>query len=231
MHARPRRAELPRTRSTGTSCSTPRAGSTPIAGRSRPPPRTARSTGRRAGEVPPAGRQPPQQAAAAAAAPKAPWRALVSTLAQAGGRRRPVLRRCARRTTTARLVLDAGYGLRRPKSRGSRHVPDTVLHRVDRQAVHRRRDRPASRAGRLSFDAPVGEYVSGLPARIARHMTIGELLDMTAGLGERAQPGQPAPNAGRDGRADRQEHPQFEPGTNPPTATTAISCSAPWSSS
>jgi CubicO group peptidase (beta-lactamase class C family) len=34
----------------------------------------------------------------------------------------------------------------------------------------------------LTFDAPVGRYVSGLPASIADHVTIGELLDMTSGL-------------------------------------------------
>ncbi len=35
---------------------------------------------------------------------------------------------------------------------------------------------------KLSFDATVGQYVTGLPARIADHVTIGELLDMTSGL-------------------------------------------------
>src|SRR5262249_9402807 len=35
---------------------------------------------------------------------------------------------------------------------------------------------------KLSFDATVGQYVTGLPARIADHVTIGELLAMTPGL-------------------------------------------------
>jgi CubicO group peptidase (beta-lactamase class C family) len=35
---------------------------------------------------------------------------------------------------------------------------------------------------KLSFDVPVGRYVNGLSARIADHVTIGELLDMTSGL-------------------------------------------------
>jgi CubicO group peptidase (beta-lactamase class C family) len=35
---------------------------------------------------------------------------------------------------------------------------------------------------KLSFNAPVGRYVSGLPTQIADHVTIGELLDMTSGL-------------------------------------------------
>ena len=37
---------------------------------------------------------------------------------------------------------------------------------------------------KVSFDAPVGRYVSGLPARIADHVTIAELLDMTSGLND-----------------------------------------------
>ena len=36
---------------------------------------------------------------------------------------------------------------------------------------------------KLSFDAPVGDYLTGLPARIGDHVTIGQLLDMTGGLG------------------------------------------------
>jgi CubicO group peptidase (beta-lactamase class C family) len=38
--------------------------------------------------------------------------------------------------------------------------------------------------GRLDFDAPVGDYLTGLPAAIADRVTIAELLDMTAGLGD-----------------------------------------------
>ncbi|HTU29869.1 MAG TPA: serine hydrolase domain-containing protein [Solirubrobacteraceae bacterium] len=65
----------------------------------------------------------------------------------------------------------------------------------------------------LSFDAPVGRYVRGLPAAIGTHITIAELLDMTSGLGNvvlgRRRPpttlaGQVALIAG--------ERPQFTPG-------------------
>ena len=67
---------------------------------------------------------------------------------------------------------------------------------------------------KLSFGAPVGEYVSGLPARIADHITIGELLDMTSGLGDvvlsRANP--PRTLAGMVALIAK-EKPQFEPGT------------------
>jgi len=38
--------------------------------------------------------------------------------------------------------------------------------------------------GRLRFSDPVGRYVRGLPSRIARTVTVGELLDHTSGLGD-----------------------------------------------
>lgn len=37
--------------------------------------------------------------------------------------------------------------------------------------------------GRLSFDTPIGKYISGFPADIASTVTVGELLDMTGGFG------------------------------------------------
>lgn len=37
--------------------------------------------------------------------------------------------------------------------------------------------------GKLSFNAPIGKYISGFPANIADTITIGELLDMTGGFG------------------------------------------------
>lgn len=37
--------------------------------------------------------------------------------------------------------------------------------------------------GKLSFDAPIGKYISGFPADIADNVTVGELLDMTGGFG------------------------------------------------
>ena len=68
--------------------------------------------------------------------------------------------------------------------------------------------------GRLSFDAPVGDYLTGLPASIADHVTIGELLDMTAGLGDtvlgRANP--PRTLAGMVALIAT-ERPQFTPGS------------------
>jgi CubicO group peptidase (beta-lactamase class C family) len=38
--------------------------------------------------------------------------------------------------------------------------------------------------GELRFSDPVGRYVPGLPRRIARSVTVGELLDHTSGLGD-----------------------------------------------
>lgn len=38
--------------------------------------------------------------------------------------------------------------------------------------------------GRLRFSDPVGRYIPGLPRRIGRQVTIGELLDHTSGLGD-----------------------------------------------
>jgi CubicO group peptidase (beta-lactamase class C family) len=38
--------------------------------------------------------------------------------------------------------------------------------------------------GRLKFSDPVGRYVPGLPNRVARDVTVGELLDHTSGLGD-----------------------------------------------
>jgi CubicO group peptidase (beta-lactamase class C family) len=37
--------------------------------------------------------------------------------------------------------------------------------------------------GKLSFDAPIGKYISGFPSNVADNVTIGELLDMTGGFG------------------------------------------------
>jgi CubicO group peptidase (beta-lactamase class C family) len=38
--------------------------------------------------------------------------------------------------------------------------------------------------GRVRFSDPVGRYVRGLPPRIGRRVTVGELLDHTSGLGD-----------------------------------------------
>lgn len=38
--------------------------------------------------------------------------------------------------------------------------------------------------GKVRFDAPVGRYVAGLPPRIGRRITVGQLLDHTSGLGD-----------------------------------------------
>jgi CubicO group peptidase (beta-lactamase class C family) len=38
--------------------------------------------------------------------------------------------------------------------------------------------------GRVRFDAPVGRYVPGLPSRIGKRITVGQLLDHTSGLGD-----------------------------------------------
>jgi CubicO group peptidase (beta-lactamase class C family) len=38
--------------------------------------------------------------------------------------------------------------------------------------------------GKVRFSDPVGRWVPELPARIGRHVTVGELLDHTSGLGD-----------------------------------------------
>lgn len=66
---------------------------------------------------------------------------------------------------------------------------------------------------KLSFHAPVGDYVTGLPPAIGEHITIANLLDMTAGLGNtvlgRRNP--PRTLAGMVALIAR-ERPQFTPG-------------------
>jgi CubicO group peptidase (beta-lactamase class C family) len=68
--------------------------------------------------------------------------------------------------------------------------------------------------GRLSLDAPVGDYLTGLSAAIGGQVTIAELLDMTAGLGDavlsRADP--PRTLAGMVALIAT-ERPQFRPGS------------------
>jgi CubicO group peptidase (beta-lactamase class C family) len=68
--------------------------------------------------------------------------------------------------------------------------------------------------GRLSLDAPVGDYLAGLPAGIARPVTITDLLDMTAGLGDTvlSRPDPPRTLAGMVALIAK-ERPQFKPGS------------------
>jgi CubicO group peptidase (beta-lactamase class C family) len=83
-----------------------------------------------------------------------------------------------------KTLLNAGYGL---ADRATR-APDTPETTFCIASVGKLFTAVAigqlAEQRKLSFDAPVGRYVSGLPARIAGHVTIGELLDMTSGLGD-----------------------------------------------
>ena len=75
--------------------------------------------------------------------------------------------------------------------------------------------------GRLALDAPVGDYLTGLPAAIADHVTIAELLDMTAGLGDTVLTGQSARTlAGMMALIARERPPVHARGEVLPTATT-----------
>jgi D-alanyl-D-alanine carboxypeptidase len=108
----------------------------------------------------------------------------------------------AGRTTHTRNALDTQFNL---ASVGKMFTGVAVAQLVER--------------GRLSFSDPVGRYVPGLPPRIARAVTVGELLDHTSGLGDYfADPGY-------DARRPRlrslsaylpliaHEQPAFRPGT------------------
>ena len=79
----------------------------------------------------------------------------------------------------------------------------------------------------------MGDYLTGLPAAIADHVTIAELLDMTAGLGDtvlgRAESARTL--AGMMALIARERPPVHARGEVLPTATTTpTSCSAPSSS-
>lgn len=67
---------------------------------------------------------------------------------------------------------------------------------------------------RLSFHAPVGDYVRGLPAAIGERITVADLLDMTSGLGNvvLGQRNPPRTLAGMVALIAR-ERPQSMPGT------------------
>jgi CubicO group peptidase (beta-lactamase class C family) len=114
----------------------------------------------------------------------------------------------------AKTMLDAGYGFADATTR----VPDTPQTLFCVASIGKLFTAVAigqlAEQHKLSFDARVGAYVSGLPARIADHVTIGELLDMTSGLGDvvlsRANP--PRTPAGMVALIAR-EPLQFEPGT------------------
>jgi len=80
-------------------------------------------------------------------------------------------------------VLDAGYGFadratRAANTAGTRFCIASIGKLFTAVAIGQ-----LAEQGRLAFDAPVGDYLTGLPAAIA-DVTIAELLDMTAGLGD-----------------------------------------------
>jgi CubicO group peptidase (beta-lactamase class C family) len=110
------------------------------------------------------------------------------------------------------LVLDAGYGLA-DRAAG---IANTSQTRFCIASIGKLFTAVAigqlAEQGRLSLDAPVGDYLTGLPAGLA-DLTIAELLDMTAGLGDtvlgRAHP--PRTLAGMVALIVK-ERPQFTPG-------------------
>jgi CubicO group peptidase (beta-lactamase class C family) len=146
-----------------------------------------------------------------AAVTSATWRALAASLkadAAAG--------RFSGAVLVARdgdALLDAGYGYA-DRAAGTANSPGTpfCIASIGKLFTAVAIGQLAEQ-GRLSFDAPVGGYLTGLPAAIADHITIGELLDMTAGLGNaalgRANP--PRTLAGMVALIAR-ERPQFTPG-------------------
>lgn len=110
-------------------------------------------------------------------------------------------------------VLDAGYGFadratRTANTPGTRFCIASIGKLFTAVAIGQ-----LAEQGRLAFDAPVGDYLTGLPAAIADHVTIAELLDMTAGLGNsvlgRSHPPRTLP--GMVALIAR-ERPQFTPG-------------------
>jgi CubicO group peptidase (beta-lactamase class C family) len=149
--------------------------------------------------------------AVAGARPEA-WRAFAAALradATAGRFSGAVL--VARNGDT---VLDAGYGLADRATRAA-NTPQTrfCIASIGKLFTAVAIGQLAER-GRLAFDAPVGDYLTGLPASIAGHVTIGELLDMTAGLGNTVlgQASPPRTIAGMVALIAR-ERLQFTPGT------------------
>ena len=117
---------------------------------------------------------------ATAASPET-WRDFAAWLkAQAAGGRFSGSVLVAKRDQT---VLDAGYGLADRATRAP-NVPATLfcVASIGKLFTAVAIGQLAERH-KLSFDAPVGDYLTGLPAAIGNHVTIGDLLDMTAGLG------------------------------------------------
>jgi CubicO group peptidase (beta-lactamase class C family) len=117
---------------------------------------------------------------ATAASPET-WRDFAAWLkAQAAGGRFSGSVLVAKRDQT---VLDAGYGLadratRAPNVTATLFCIASIGKLFTAVAIGQLAERH-----QLSFDAPVGDYLTGLPAAIGDHVTIGDLLDMTAGLG------------------------------------------------
>ncbi|MGO9961005.1 MAG: serine hydrolase [Solirubrobacteraceae bacterium] len=111
------------------------------------------------------------------------------------------------------LLLDAGYGLAN-RTTGARNAPQTkfciasigklLTAAAIAQLVEQHK---------LSFHATLGRYLTGLPAAIADHVTIAELLTMTSGLDDvvlgRRNP--PTTLAGMM-KLIAKEHPAFKPG-------------------
>jgi CubicO group peptidase (beta-lactamase class C family) len=81
-------------------------------------------------------------------------------------------------------IVKRAYGLAN-RQRGLRNAPDT---RFNLGSVGKTFTAVAIanlvEEGRLSFDDPIGKYISGFPPEVADQMTIGHLLTHTSGLGD-----------------------------------------------
>lgn len=110
-------------------------------------------------------------------------------------------------------LLDAGYGL----ANRSTHVANTPQTQFCIASIGKLFTAVAiaqlAQDHKLSFQALVGTYIGGLPAAIAQNVTIGNLLDMTSGLGNfvLGQRNPPLTLAGMVAEIAK-EHPQSVPG-------------------
>jgi CubicO group peptidase (beta-lactamase class C family) len=126
-----------------------------------------------------------------------------------------------------RILLDAGYGL----ADRATAAPDTSQTTYCIASIGKLSTAVAIaqfvQRHRLSFDATIGEYLHGSAPAVAGTVTIGDLLDMTVGLGDVA-PGQPDPSTMLNGmlKLIETEPLQEKPGARSFTATTAASRSA-----
>jgi CubicO group peptidase (beta-lactamase class C family) len=111
-------------------------------------------------------------------------------------------------------LLDAGYGSANKATRTA-NTPDTLycIASIGKLFTAVAIGQLAQQH-KLAFDTPVGDYLPELPAGIGQHVTIGELADMTAGLGNVVL-GQASPpqTLAEMVTLIAKERPAFKPGT------------------